>query len=111
MTDYLQFSDKRELILSKTEIVEHLGLKSKRYGDRFLKSTETLRNKLAHAQNLVSDSSWLELIDLAQGIKALLQHCEEIEAVVEAESLSTGGLFTVHCPCEAQTAFCGRGQR
>lgn len=57
MTDYLQFSDKRELILAKTEIVEQLGVKSKRYGERFLKLTETLRNKLAQAQDLVSDSS------------------------------------------------------
>ena len=93
LTDYLQFSDKRELILAKTEIVERLGLKSKRYGERFLKSAETLRNKLAHAQDLVSDSSWPELIELAQGIEALLQRCEEIEAAVEAESPSAG---TIH---------------
>lgn len=91
LTDYLQFSDKRELILAKTEIVERLGLKSKRYGERFFKLAEALRNKLAHAQDLVSDSSWPELIELAQDIEALLQRCEEIEAasLVESPSLRT----------------------
>ena len=89
MADYLQFSDKRELILAKTEIVERLGLKSKRYGERFLKSVEALRNKLAHAQDLVSDSSWPELIELAQGIEALLQRCEEIEFEILTDSPSS----------------------
>ncbi|MFB2922181.1 MULTISPECIES: CBS domain-containing protein [Aerosakkonema] len=80
LTDYLQFSDKRELILAKTEIVDRLGLKSKRAGERFLKSAEALRNKLAHAQDLVNDSSWPELIELAAEIETLLQRCEEIES-------------------------------
>ena len=79
LANYLQFSDKRELILAETEILERLGLKSKRYGERFLKSAEALRNKLAHAQDLVSDSSWPEVISLAGEIEAILQRCEGIE--------------------------------
>jgi hypothetical protein len=79
LADYLQFCDKRELILAKVELVERLGLKSKRSGERFLKAAEKLRNNLAHAQDLVSGSSWPELIVLAGEIEALLQHCEEIE--------------------------------
>ncbi len=79
LLDYLQFCDKRDLILSSPEMVERLGLKSKRYGERFLKSAEALRNKLAHAQDLVNGSSWPELIVLAEEIEALLQRCEEIE--------------------------------
>jgi hypothetical protein len=79
LIDYLQFCDKRDLILTSAEIVERLGLKSKRYGERFLKSAEALRNKLAHAQDLINGSSWPEVIFLAQEIEALLQRCEEIE--------------------------------
>lgn len=79
LVDYLQFCDKRDLILASTEIVERLGLKSKRYGERFLKAAEALRNKLAHAQDLVGGSSWPEVIFLAQEIEGLLQRCEEIE--------------------------------
>lgn len=92
LTDYLQFSDKRELILAKTEIVERLGLRSKRSGERFLKLAEALRNKLAHAQDLVSDSSWPELILLAGEIETLLQRCEEIEQITAAERPSSENL-------------------
>lgn len=79
LIDYLQFCDKRDLILTNAEIVDRLGLKSKRYGERFLKSAENLRNKLAHAQDLINGSSWPEVILLAEEIEALLQRCEEIE--------------------------------
>lgn len=79
LTDYLQFCDKRELIIAKPELVDRLGLKSKRYGERFLKAAEGLRNKLAHSQDLVGGSSWPELIALAGEIEALLRRCEEVE--------------------------------
>lgn len=86
LLDYLQFCDKRDLILTSAEMVERLGLKSKRYGERFLKSAEALRNKLAHAQDLVSGSSWPDVIFLAQEIETLLQRCEEIELQTPAPS-------------------------
>ncbi|MDF0557065.1 hypothetical protein [Kamptonema sp. UHCC 0994] len=86
LLDYLQFCDKRDLILSSSQVIERLALKSKRYGERFLKSAEALRNKLAHAQDLVSGSSWPEVIFLAQEIEALLQRCEEIELAVPLQS-------------------------
>ncbi|MBS3027018.1 MAG: hypothetical protein HCA25_07965 [Dolichospermum sp. DET50] len=38
-----------------------------------------LRNRLAHAQNLVSGSSWQELISLAESMEKLLIYCEQIE--------------------------------
>ncbi len=79
LLDYLQFCDKRDLILSQPELFQQLELKSKRYGERFLKSAEQLRNRLAHAQNLVSGSSWIELISLAAAMEMLLIRCEEIE--------------------------------
>ncbi|BAY07650.1 hypothetical protein [Calothrix sp. NIES-2098] len=79
LLDYLQFCDKRELVLNQPELLEQLGLKSKRFGERFLKSAEQLRNRLAHAQNLVSGSSWIELISLAEAMETLLIRCEEIE--------------------------------
>ncbi|MBE9057927.1 hypothetical protein [Sphaerospermopsis sp. LEGE 08334] len=79
LLDYLQFCDKRELVLNQPELFNKLGLNSKRSGERFLKSAEHLRNRLAHAQNLVSGSSWQDLISLAEGLERLLIHCEEIE--------------------------------
>ncbi len=79
LLDYLQFSDKRELVLHQPELLQLLGLRSKRSGERLLKSAEQLRNRLAHAQDLVSGSSWKELISLAEAIERLLIRCEEIE--------------------------------
>ncbi|WP_026100367.1 hypothetical protein [Fortiea contorta] len=79
LLDYLQFCDKRELVLNQPELLLQLGLKSKRFGERFLKSAEQLRNRLAHAQSLVSGSSWTELIALAQSMEALLIRCEQVE--------------------------------
>jgi hypothetical protein len=79
LLDYLQFCDKRELILNQPELLQQLGLKSKRFGERFLKSAEQLRNRLAHAQNLVSGSSWTELISLAEAMETLLILCEEVD--------------------------------
>ncbi|MBW4558927.1 MAG: hypothetical protein KME59_24010 [Trichormus sp. ATA11-4-KO1] len=79
LLDYLQFCDKRELVLNQPQLLQQLQLKSKRFGERFLKSAEQLRNRLAHAQNLVSGSSWNELISLAEAMEMLLIRCEEIE--------------------------------
>lgn len=77
LLDYLQFCDKRELVLNQPKLLEQLELRSKRSGERFLKSAEQLRNRLAHAQNLVSGSSWTELISLAEAMEKLLILCEE----------------------------------
>lgn len=79
LLDYLQFCDKRDLILRESELVEKLQLESKRAGKRLLTSAEQLRNRLAHGQNLVGGSSWPELIDLAEAVEALLMCCEAIE--------------------------------
>jgi hypothetical protein len=78
LLDYLQFCDKRDLILHHPELAGRLELKSKRAAERFFKSAEQLRNRLAHAQDLVSGSSWVELISLAEGMEKLLRSCEEI---------------------------------
>jgi len=78
LLDYLQFCDKRDLILDHSELTQRLELKSKRGAERFFKSAEQLRNRLAHAQDLVNGSSWTELISLAEGMEKLLRSCEDI---------------------------------
>jgi hypothetical protein len=78
LLDYLQFCDKRDLVLQHPELFEQLGLKSRRFAERFFKNAEQLRNRLAHAQDLVNGSSWTELISLAGGMEQLLIQCEQI---------------------------------
>lgn len=79
LADCLQFCDKRDLILRRLDIRERIRLKSKQSGEILLEFTEKLRNKLAHGQDLVTGSSWPEVIDLAKEIEVLLEQCEQIE--------------------------------
>ena len=78
LLDYLQFGDKRDLVLQHPELFEQLGLKSRRFAERFFKNAEQLRNRLAHAQDLVNGSSWTELISLAEEMEQLLIQCEQM---------------------------------
>lgn len=78
LLDYLQFCDKRDLVLAHSQLLKQLDLPSKRYSDRLLKDAEQLRNRLAHAQDLVNGSSWKALITLAEAIEQVLIKCEEI---------------------------------
>lgn len=87
LADCLQFCDKRVIILKTSEIRERIGLKSKKYGECLLKSAEDLRNKLAHAQDVVTGSSWPTVIDLAKDIEAILKKCEEIKIDGQAASV------------------------
>jgi len=79
LVNYLQFCDKRQIILSSSTARQHLGFTSVKSGARLLKAAEYLRDKLAHAQDLVAGSSWPEIIDLAQEIERLIERCEDIE--------------------------------
>lgn len=89
LEDCLQFCDKKELILRSTQIRDCIGLKSKEDeagGELLLKSAEDLRNKLAHAQDIVTGTTWPEIIDLAEEIEALLKRCEEIEITKQSSN-------------------------
>lgn len=79
LINYLQFCDKRQIILCSPKARKHLGVNSVKSGARLLKGAEYLRDKLAHAQDLVAGSSWPEIIDLAQEIERLIERCEDIE--------------------------------
>lgn len=80
LADCLQFCDKRDLILKKSEILKSIGIKSKKsieHIKQFLKSAEKLRDRLAHAQDIVEGSSWKEVINLAKEIELFIKRCEE----------------------------------
>jgi hypothetical protein len=78
LIDYLQFCDKRDLVLHHPELMQLLGLTSKRGAEKFFKATEQLRNRLAHAQDLTNGSSWQEVISLAGAIETVLIASESI---------------------------------
>jgi len=77
LVDCLQFCDKSKLILKKPEILKSIGIKSIQYAERILKSSEILRNNLAHAQDIVKGLSWTKVINLAKEIELFIKRCEE----------------------------------
>ena len=78
LTDCLQFADKRDLALVSEEMRNHLGLKTKKRAKSVLLGLEKIRDKLAHSQDIVSGTTWEELIDVVQEVERMLQRSDEI---------------------------------
>ncbi len=75
--DCLQFCDKRELVLASDKIRNVFGFESKSAGSKILEDVESLRDKLAHSQDIVSGTTWGDIIDLSGNIEKLIQSSEE----------------------------------
>ncbi len=75
LSDCLQFCDKTSLVLDKPDAWARL-CDSRGTAARVLRSAEALRDRLAHAQDIVSGSSWPETIDLVGNIQTFLEHGE-----------------------------------
>lgn len=77
LTDCLQFCDKRELVLASDKILKVFGFESRRVCLKILKDIEKLRDKLAHSQDIVSGTTWEDIIDLSDNIEKRIQSSEE----------------------------------
>ena len=78
LIDCIQFSDKGTLILKNDKLRAHLGLDPIPDGRRELKRIERLRDKLAHAQDIVQGSSWAEIIKQIELMERLVIKCEDL---------------------------------
>jgi hypothetical protein len=78
LCDCLQICDKRDIILNENPLRELLGIGTKNKGNQFFKKLETLRNNLAHSQNLNTQNSWNEMFLLIEQTEKLLGACEKI---------------------------------
>lgn len=80
LMDCLQFCDKRDLVLRIPEIRDHIKDKLGSFEVVFedMKTAEELRDKLAHAQDIVSGSTWPKIIDLVGSIEKSLELFEDI---------------------------------
>lgn len=70
LIDCLQLSDKAQLTLEYQPARDALGLTSKRAGKALIKDLESLRNHLAHAQDIVAHD-WVQIIRLAHRMAEL----------------------------------------
>jgi len=69
--DGLQFSDLGTIALKDEELFATLGLQSKRAGRQFIKRLESLRNNLAHAQDLVK-YDWDTIVMIARNARRIV---------------------------------------
>lgn len=77
LSDCLQFSDKYKIVLNTHELRGSLGFNSKSSAKRVFKDLETLRNNLAHAQDIIG-GNWPAIVDLAAQAEELLAKCEDV---------------------------------
>lgn len=75
LADCLQFADKRDLLLRRQEFREKLSV-SRRTGERLLRKVESLRDTIAHGQDLVESRNWDELFETIRYAHATLELLE-----------------------------------
>ena len=71
LLDCLQFSDKFQLLLEDKDYLKELGFVSKAQGKRAIKRLESLRNHLAHSQDIVSHD-WPLIAAIPQRLESLV---------------------------------------
>ena len=70
LVDCLQFSDKLQIVFHEPSFVENAGFPSASAAKRAMKDLESLRNDLAHGQD-ISKHDWPPIVRLAQRIQHL----------------------------------------
>ena len=54
MSDCLQFTDKAQILIKDPEVLHEAGFSSKKEALRAIKDLQSLRNNLAHAQDILT---------------------------------------------------------
>lgn len=88
LIDCLQFSDKAQILMKKPEILQLFGFTSKNAAVEAIKQLESLRNNLAHAQDIVTHD-WAAIARIASRLE---------EAVLLRRSHPRGGMTTDTLP-------------
>jgi len=70
LIDCMQFSDKAQILINDEESLERLGFDSKSVAKRSVKELESLRNHLAHAQDIVMHD-WAQIARLTRRMEEI----------------------------------------
>lgn len=70
LIDCLQFSDKGQIVMESEAARKSLGFETKRIAKRAVKELESLRNHLAHAQDIVSHD-WAQIARLSKRMEEI----------------------------------------
>ncbi len=68
LIDCLQFSDKGQILMQNNEVLSLLGVDSRRTAKKLVREMESLRNNLAHAQDIVT-YDWAPIVRLTYRIE------------------------------------------
>jgi hypothetical protein len=71
LIDCLQLSDKLHILLQNPSFMEQLGFASSRSGKKGAREIESLRNNLAHAQDIVIND-WAQIARLSRRVEGLI---------------------------------------
>ncbi len=71
LLECLQFTDRGTIVLRLAALRERLGIASRRTGEQTFKRLESLRNSLAHSQDIITDD-WEAIVVLAENIDRVL---------------------------------------
>ncbi len=71
LVDCLQFGDKAGILVRQPDIREEWGFESKRQADRQIQDLQSLRNHLAHAQDILT-YDWATILELAQRLDTII---------------------------------------
>jgi hypothetical protein len=71
LVDCLQFSDKAQILMKDPEMMRDAGFESKNEGERGIKALESLRNNLAHSQDIIS-ANWDAIVRISQRLEKIM---------------------------------------
>lgn len=71
LLDCIQLSDKGKIVISKEETMQMMGLESRRSAKKVIREMESLRNNLAHAQDIVT-YDWGQIVRLTDRLEETL---------------------------------------
>jgi hypothetical protein len=70
LVDCLQLSDKAQILIEDEDTLAKFGFKTKRSAKRVIKELESLRNHLAHAQDIVTHD-WAQIVRMVHRIEEI----------------------------------------
>ena len=72
LLDCIQFSDKAKVVVKQPGVAEQIGFPSRRQAEIAFQQLQSLRNDLAHAQEIVSED-WPSLVLLARNLERVVR--------------------------------------
>ena len=92
LIDCLQFSDKGQIIARNEEIRNLTRFTSRRQVEEAIKALESLRNNLAHSQDILS-CDWETIVMLCRDLEGVIGGTEQVQHVLEGSQsvLRNGG--------------------